>query len=54
MAAKRTTRSDKSTKKRMVLFRGIEIGIATGKRSKLSKIVQRELKQRADSRGERK
>lgn len=46
--------SGKSPKKRLVLFRGIEIDVATGRRSEISKIVQKELRQRSVSRGERK
>jgi len=55
MAVKKIVRSSgKSPKKRLVLFHGIEIDVATGKRSATSKIVRRELKQRSESRGERK
>lgn len=55
MAVKKiASNSGKSPKKRLVLFRGIEIDVATGRRSKISKIVQRELKQRSESRDEQK
>lgn len=55
MAEKKNVRSSgRSPKKRLVLFHGIEVDVATGKRSKISKIVERELKQRSESRGDRK
>jgi hypothetical protein len=55
MALKKTVDSGgKSPKKRLVLFHGIEVDVTTGKRSKLSKIVKRELKHRSESRGDRK
>lgn len=55
MAIKRiASNSGRSLKKRLVLFHGIEVDVATGKRSKISKIVQKELKQQSESRGEQK
>ncbi|MDE2111781.1 MAG: hypothetical protein KGJ79_11620 [Alphaproteobacteria bacterium] len=55
MAVKKIARSSgKPAKKRLVLFHGIQIDPATGKRSAISKIVQKELKQRSETRDEQK
>lgn len=55
MAGKKTTLKDFSPKKRgFVTYHGIKIASGQGKRSAASKLIQEELHQQSESRGERK
>jgi hypothetical protein len=54
MATKKASRSSSSPKKGYVIYHGIEVAPAQGKRSKAAKVIQKALHQRWQSHGARK
>jgi hypothetical protein len=54
MATKKASRSGTAPKKRFVIYHGIKVAPAHGKRSEAAKIIQEELRRRSHLRGERK
>jgi hypothetical protein len=53
MTTKKTSRSALPPKKGFVIYRGIKIAPAEGKRSKVAKIIEEELNRRSQSRSKR-
>lgn len=54
MASKKTSHSASGPKKGFVIYHGIKVASAKGKRSEAAKIIQQELRQQSQTRGERK
>jgi hypothetical protein len=54
MATKKASHSASSSKKGFVIYHGIKVATAQGKRSETAKVIQKALRQRSQSHGARK